>query len=175
LVPVASACISDLSATFFACCARPDSAIYPLIGKIGGAVRAYSGITGLRRIGLVAMMATPLVACADSRAQPSPTPIQAQPQVAQPDFDVGSASYVTAGCRDFIARSTNNPYAQGLCAGKVEAVAVFATGICAPSEATTGQMIRVVARYIDERPARLHENFLVLAREALRDAWPCRR
>ncbi|WP_369412695.1 Rap1a/Tai family immunity protein [Neoroseomonas alba] len=77
------------------------------------------------------------------------------------------------GCRDFIARRPVNAYAQGLCAGKVETVASLVA--CFPPEATVGQMIRVVARYIDERPARLHENFIVLARDALQQAWPCRR
>ena len=89
------------------------------------------------------------------------------------NLDVGSANYIAAGCRDFIARRAVNAYAQGLCAGKVESVAIFAA--CAPPEATVGQMIRVVVRYIDERPARLHENFIVLAREAFQQAWPCRR
>jgi len=84
---------------------------------------------------------------------------------ANAEFDVSSASYVMTGCRSFIARSGDlgTAFASGLCAGKVEAVAVFDSGICFPSEATVGQMIRVVVRYIDLRPARLHENFMILA------------
>ena len=96
-------------------------------------------------------------------------------ETADADFDVSSASYVMTGCRSFMARSGDlrTAYVSGLCAGKVEAVAVFDSGICFPSEATVGQMIRVVARYIDQRPARLHENFMILARDAMREAWPC--
>jgi hypothetical protein len=39
---------------------------------------------------------------------------------------------------------------------------------------TNGQFMRVVVQYIDQRPARLHENFHNLAHEALRAAWPCK-
>jgi len=35
--------------------------------------------------------------------------------------------------------------------------------------------VRVVVRYIEQRPGRMHENFLRLANEALTEAWPCRR
>jgi hypothetical protein len=35
--------------------------------------------------------------------------------------------------------------------------------------------IRVVVQYIGERPARMNENFKILAIEALRAAWPCPR
>lgn len=96
---------------------------------------------------------------------------------ANAEFDVSSASYIMTGCRSFIARSGDlgTAYASGLCAGKVEAVAVFDSGICFPSEATVGQMIRVVVRYIELRPARLHENFMILARDAMREVWPCNR
>lgn len=131
----------------------------------------------MRLIALVGISLLGLVACADGEAPRQPTaqqPQQQQPQQTAP-LRVASANFVSMGCRAFIERSTAEPYAQGMCAGKVMAVAGLATGICYPSEVTVGQMIRVVARYIDERPARLHENFLILAREALRQAWPCRR
>ncbi len=128
---------------------------------------------------LAAMLALSLGACADRQAQqPQPPLAQLQPvadlQETQPTLAVSSANYVAAGCRDFVAHRPVNAYAQGLCAGKVEAVGVFARGICLPAEVTVGQMIRVVTRYIDERPARLHEDFMALAEEAMRQAWPCR-
>ncbi|WP_146216974.1 Rap1a/Tai family immunity protein [Falsiroseomonas bella] len=127
---------------------------------------------------LPVLMATLVnAACTDGKTQPSP-PIQVQNQSpAAAGLDPGSANFIMAGCHDFIARSgdLSTAYQRGLCVGKVEGVAVFATGVCYPPEATLGQMIRVVARYIDDRPARLHENFLVLAQDAMRAAWPCRR
>jgi hypothetical protein len=33
----------------------------------------------------------------------------------------------------------------------------------------------VFIRYIEARPQRMRERFLILAREALREAWPCVR
>jgi hypothetical protein len=43
-----------------------------------------------------------------------------------------------------------------------------------PAGVTIGQEIRVVIRYIERRPSRMHEPFASLALEALHDAWPCR-
>jgi hypothetical protein len=133
----------------------------------------------MRGVVLPLVLALVVLGGADGGAQQTQQRPQSEqtPPMDRSDMDVGSTNYVAAGCRDFIARRAHatNPYAQGLCAGKVEAVAVFATGICYPSDATVGQMIRVVVRYIDERPARLHENFLILAREAMQATWPCRR
>jgi hypothetical protein len=45
-----------------------------------------------------------------------------------------------------------------------------------PSPSSTyEQAIRVVIDYVDKRPARLNEDFTVLAQEALRAAWACKR
>jgi hypothetical protein len=43
-----------------------------------------------------------------------------------------------------------------------------------PIAALNGYHLAVV-KYIDDRPARMHENFKVLAIEALRAAWPCEK
>jgi hypothetical protein len=43
-----------------------------------------------------------------------------------------------------------------------------------PDEVTLGQIVRVVVAYIDARPAEMHADFVQLALEALRTAWPCR-
>jgi Rap1a immunity proteins len=45
---------------------------------------------------------------------------------------------------------------------------------CSPNDVSYEQMIRVVLAYIERRPQRMHEDFLVLAIEAMRQAWPCR-
>jgi hypothetical protein len=113
--------------------------------------------------------------------------------------NVHSANYMLPYCRNWIDRKLADPFNQGLCAGLVEGIAV--TGgfvilyalpsdydkpephlrdlqrelcINAPDDATIEQMVRVVVAYIDARPARMHEDFRNLAREALRTAWPCR-
>jgi Rap1a immunity proteins len=43
-----------------------------------------------------------------------------------------------------------------------------------PDGVTREQAVRVVIAYIDAQPAWMHENFGVLALEALREAWPCK-
>jgi hypothetical protein len=72
----------------------------------------------------------------------------------------------------FAARALN----EGVCIGAVQAIA-FIHKQCAdiPSGVTTGQLIRVVIRYIEARPKRMNETFAALVAEALVDAWPCRK
>ena len=58
--------------------------------------------------------------------------------------------------------------------GIVSTLRDVSSDVCAPDSVTNFQIVRVVVKYIDDRPARQHENFRELAREALRAAWPCR-
>lgn len=122
------------------------------------------------RHGVLAMvMALNLAVPGDGLAQPQrPSPVRPAEV-----HDGNSANYLMVGCRAFVARSTNDPFRQGLCMGRVAATMALVS--CAPEQVTYGQAVRVVIQYIDERPARLHEDFLVLAREAFNLAWPCRR
>lgn len=90
--------------------------------------------------------------------------------------DVDSANYMMAGRRSFIVKPPDNDYfLNGRCAGIVETLIESGLGVCAPASSTSGQAIRVVVKYIDDRPARMHENFKPLALEALREAWPCKK
>jgi hypothetical protein len=98
--------------------------------------------------------------------------------------DRSSAGYLVEGCR---AAATDNQdergdyrlkiYKTGICTGTIQSLHYVSQGIssCAPSGVTLGQMLKVVVAYIDQRPARLHENLIVLVLEALRAAWPCKR
>jgi hypothetical protein len=90
------------------------------------------------------------------------------PVTGHAEEDFMSANRVMTGCRAFIAESNSDLFLQGVCLG-----VVTATAVCLPSGVTVGQEVRVVAAYIDARPTRLHEDFRVLALEALKDAWPC--
>jgi hypothetical protein len=88
-----------------------------------------------------------------------------------------AAGHVLHACRDFANPRTPPDYDQGLCIGKVQVLFYFGQmyfGICTPRGATVGQSNRVIIRYIEERPARHHEDFRDLALEALRAAWPCK-
>ena len=89
-----------------------------------------------------------------------------------------SANTRMPGCRSFLSRNhqTDEEFGYGAqCAGLIEGIAFAASGICPPASATKGQAIRVVVKYIDDRPERQNEDFRALAREALRAAWPCKK
>jgi Rap1a immunity proteins len=86
-----------------------------------------------------------------------------------------SANDVMKGCHAFIKKSDSDAFLKGVCAGVAHALSGIAwtREVCVPSGVTVRQEVRVVAAYIDARPARLHEDFRQLALEALKDAWPC--
>ena len=44
---------------------------------------------------------------------------------------------------------------------------------CAPDSVTYGQQIRIVVKYLQNHPERLHEDEFILAATALRAAFPC--
>ena len=85
-----------------------------------------------------------------------------------------SANNVMQGCRAAVSSSNKDSFLQGVCAGTVDAAAIFVKGICLPEHVIIDQAVRVVVKYIDARPERQHELFADLAAEALRTAWPCR-
>src|SRR5260370_15186201 len=112
-----------------------------------------------------------------------------------------SANYMLPYCRNFIDHKwLVDPLKQGLCAGIVEGIALTGSAVLVllpsnsnndkvdpylstfrqvlcidtPDQATAEQSVRIVVAYIDARPARMHEDFRNLAREALRTAWPCK-
>lgn len=45
--------------------------------------------------------------------------------------------------------------------------------ICAPSNATPLQGVKVFRKFMQDHPERLHQASIVLAIDALRAAWPC--
>lgn len=69
-------------------------------------------------------------------------------------------------------------YSTGLCWGAFGSLraAVRARSffrICAPANSTRSQLIAVFVEYAKRSPQRLHEDFLDVALEALRGAFPC--
>jgi hypothetical protein len=113
--------------------------------------------------------------------------------------DRESANFMLPMCKRIVDgnHSTADAFDQGRCFGMAEAIAFMATnsdvGVTAfqsegqltaiqrrwrctdiPKAVTKGQILRVVVRYIEARPNRMHENFGSLALEAMLDAWPCR-
>jgi Rap1a immunity proteins len=90
-----------------------------------------------------------------------------------------SANDMLSGCKGLIGDKTpplREALRQGRCAGYVAGL-VYARSVflCVPESATPEQGVRVVIRYIEARPERMHEPFGKLALEALEEAWPCKR
>ena len=73
-------------------------------------------------------------------------------------------------------QSCRHPVEMGRCIGMIEGVALLANyGVfCPPAGATIKQRIQVIIAYIEARPQRMHEDFRVLAAEAMQKAWPCK-
>jgi hypothetical protein len=97
--------------------------------------------------------------------------------IASAQTDTSSANYVMNGCRGFLSRDGRiDRLVQGLCLGRIQTIGEFGDffQVCMPDEAILGQAIRVVVAYIEQRSARMHEKFGLLAVEALQKAWPCR-
>lgn len=87
--------------------------------------------------------------------------------------DMNSANYMMPGCRALTSNREGDAFKRGLCGGTVETLVKWARNVCSPNHWTIGQSVRIVVRYIDTRPERMHEDFGQLAHEALRAAWPC--
>jgi Rap1a immunity proteins len=94
--------------------------------------------------------------------------------------DLFSANAIMPGCREFNSPSGSNgaiTFKTGLCLGIVSTFNMIGSyvNICSPDNVTNNQLVRVVVKYIDDRPARWHEDFRLLAQEALFAAWPCKK
>jgi hypothetical protein len=81
-----------------------------------------------------------------------------------------SANYVMPGCRDYVSLTT---FKQGWCGGLITGLAQMHSR-CMPPQLTQRQLASAIVQYIDARPARMHEDFRILAAEAMRAAWPCK-
>lgn len=90
-----------------------------------------------------------------------------------------------AGCKQHLEQTTQATpvdvvYASGICLGMISVLS--RTGrmlppnmrFCAPTTGTVTQAVRVVVKYLDDHPERLHDHFDILAVEGLRNAWPCK-
>ena len=94
-----------------------------------------------------------------------------------------SANDIMPGCRDaaslitFSIPSNDHSDLASFCLGITVGLAYLGRSdgtICVPVGVTREQAVRVVVQYIDGQPARMNENFVPLAIEALQAAWPCK-
>src|SRR5215469_4304261 len=91
-----------------------------------------------------------------------------------------SAVLMLPGCKAFIAddapRDIYVLFEAGRCIGLMQGLGYASrlVGVCPPAEVTFAQKARVAVTYIEARPERMHEDFRVLAVEAMQKAWPCK-
>lgn len=98
--------------------------------------------------------------------------------------DVLSGNDMYPGCKALVEKRAYNEKIMGeanFCSGMLTALAFVAPAInnpdvrsCPPSSTSALQTARVVLKYLDEHPERMHEDFRQLAIEAFHRAWPCR-
>ena len=101
------------------------------------------------------------------------------------EVDMESTNYVLPGCKALLAITgggempdTSSALAAGYCMGVLKALPEIYYGrdkcsIQFPAVFSVQQMTLIVVRYIEAHPERRHIPFLILANDALRDAWPC--
>ena len=91
-----------------------------------------------------------------------------------------SADQMLPACRAFIADNApsdiDGVFQAGCCIGLMQGLGYPSRlfGVCPPDEVTVAQRARVAVTYVEARPERMHEDFRVLAVEAMQKAWPCK-
>jgi hypothetical protein len=86
-----------------------------------------------------------------------------------------AAAFIIPSCRESTEPgSISGAFEQGMCIGLLKGLYYLSSDACIPPAITIGAVARIVVRYIDHRPTRMHEDFRELALEALKTAWPCR-
>jgi hypothetical protein len=85
-----------------------------------------------------------------------------------------AAAFVIPSCRESAEPgSISEAFEQGMCIGLLKGLYYLSSDACIPPAITIGAVARIVVKYIDHRPTRMHEDFRELALEALKAAWPC--
>jgi hypothetical protein len=86
-----------------------------------------------------------------------------------------TAEFYLPGCKDFIAGQSN--FLGGRCVGAVEVLDALShdtKAFCAPDTANNLERVRIIVTYIEARPERKKEDFMLLANEAMAKAWQCK-
>lgn len=85
-------------------------------------------------------------------------------------------SDILPACKAMAAGDGDKMFDQGQCYATVStliSVGEHMKDICAPKDATVGQGVEFVIKYLEANQPRLGEQFTKLAVEALTQAWPC--
>ncbi len=66
-------------------------------------------------------------------------------------------------------------YDQGYCTGLVNALLFAGYGVCPATGVTTGQGIKIVLKFLNDHPDKLHLDDALLGQQALSEAFPCKK
>jgi hypothetical protein len=104
-------------------------------------------------------------------------------RIASAQQDQYSANSIMPGCRDdaalipFSNPSNEHSDLAQFCLGIIVGLSYMGRSdgtICVPVGVTREQAVGAVVQHIDSQPARMNENFVPLAIEALQATWPCK-
>lgn len=77
-------------------------------------------------------------------------------------------------CREFAdGRFASRGVRTGICIGAVYSTLTLLPNLCAPSENTLLQAVKVVSNYMLRHSEQLHMDITLLSVYALTEAWPC--
>lgn len=94
--------------------------------------------------------------------------------------DTETGNHYLPHCQHAISDRNSYDVWDGECTGIIKAIIFYAgsfppnKAICFPKKITNGQAYRVVVRYLENNPDKLHLDFMYLASDAMRQAWPCK-
>jgi Rap1a immunity proteins len=63
----------------------------------------------------------------------------------------------------------------GFCMGYIVVIGQVSPAVCPPRGSAHGQAQRVAVHFLNDHPERLHEPAFVLVKEALTQAFPCKK
>jgi hypothetical protein len=69
--------------------------------------------------------------------------------------------------------SLDNHFQAGVCAGFIMGASTMVDGLCGTKNATNGQMIKIVRKYLDDHPEELNQSAPVLIEKSMKKAFPC--
>jgi hypothetical protein len=98
--------------------------------------------------------------------------------------DMNSGSDFLPACKTELngpADSLAHVHNAGICYGVIEALITVedvlppALRFCVTDGTTTGKALRVAVAYLESKPDRRNESFVLLSLEAFAQAWPCKQ
>jgi hypothetical protein len=105
------------------------------------------------------------------------SPCRAEPVM---DRDTDSGNFMLQSCQHVLSQKPPFDLLDGKCMGVIKTLVFLGIALpdewkfCAPNKSTPEQALRVVVKYMEAHPGKLHLNFTELSMSALAEAWPCR-